>query len=178
MAEGNNSTLKAVVGWAGGIAAAVITAVLIARLSPSKPDHPDHTDTTPVTLEIDGYVLDSATHAAVRNANVSLTLGKFSGHQRTDITGKYNIVLDEPVAQAAMSDVAITAPGYQAFQNTLAVSPPNTYAEILIDAIPPAPAPPQPGVAPTVAPLRRAQILIKPLPSDFVRGPAATMTRH
>ncbi len=179
----SSSSLKAVVGWAGGIVAAVLTAVLIARFTGTpKQDPQNTTNSTPVTLDIDGYIFDSGSHAPVRNATISLTLGNFSGHQRTDATGKYRIILNEPVAEAAMTDVAITAPGYQPFQNTMAVTPPTTYAEILIDAVPPAVPPPPPGPtnggAPAIVPLRRAQILIKPLPFGFVKGPSVIMSKR
>ena len=182
MPDEKSSPLKAVIGWAGGIAAAVITAVLIARLSPAPtPAPPDSVTNRAVTLDINGYVLDSATHATVHNANVILTLGKFSGHQRTDATGKYRIILNEPVAEAVMTDIRVTAPGYQPFQNTLAVSPPGGYNEILVDAEPPPPLPVHPGLPPgpppATEPAHRAVILIKPFPAGFIKGAAAAMSR-
>ena len=101
------SSSKAIIHWAGGILATVISSVLIYPFTPP-PDPP----TLPISIE--GRVIDVSSNALISDANVSLRAGKFKGSQRTDKFGRYCFEVDGlPGTTAATFE--IEAPGYKAY---------------------------------------------------------------
>lgn len=101
------SSSKAIIQWAGGILATVISSVLIYQFT-RPPDPP----TLPISIE--GRVIDVSSNALISDANVSLRAGKFKGAQRTDKFGRYCFEVDGlPGTTAATFE--IEAPGYKAY---------------------------------------------------------------
>ena len=186
MADTENKSsgfLKAI----GGIAASVVTAVLIYYLTRPAPPPPLKPVIAPT--EFNGFVADSASHQLVRNASVTVALGQNSAHQLTDALGRYSVVLASIGPDANMGSVDIQAPGYVAYSNTVALRPGDNFAEITIDAIPPTPASPpiaapqpQPalpgrilqGITPASPPqhaaIPRAQIILRQPPPNYVKA--------
>jgi hypothetical protein len=140
--------------WIGGIAASVITAVLIYHFTEPTPPPPPPPSVAPTA--VNGIVADSATHELIRNALVTVALGPNSAHQATDALGRYSVVLASTSPDPNMGNVDVEAPGHLAYSNTVLLRPGDNYAEITIDAVPPPPAgapaaTPTPDTAPTPA---------------------------
>ncbi len=155
--------------WSGGIVASVLTAVLIFYLTRPAPAKPTIEPTA-----LNGFVADSTTHALIRNASVTVALGQNSAHQATDALGRYSVVIASTSPDANMGSVDIQAPGYLAYSNTVALRPGDNFAEITIDAIPPAP----PAAAPVPAPAAVApppQAAPGAQPGDAAAAPAAAI---
>jgi hypothetical protein len=101
------SSTKAVITWAGGILATVISSVLIYHFT-HEPTPP------PPPISIEGRVIDVATSTLIADANVTLRAGEFRGAQRTDKFGRYCFEVDGlPGTTAATFD--IEAPGFKAY---------------------------------------------------------------
>jgi len=162
------SGIGAILSWAGGIASAVITAVLIYHFTqPAPPVTPPAATIAPVALN--GVVANSATHMLIGSANVTVTLGPNTVQQLTDPLGRYSVVLAPVGADANMGNVKIAAPGYVEYSNSVALQPGNNYAEIAIDPVPPPSAPaPVAGTTPAAAP--HASIVLKKPPPDYVKS--------
>jgi hypothetical protein len=182
MAETENKS-SAFLKWIGGIAASVITAVLVYYLTrPAPPPTPPVAQT-----EMDGYVADSVSQKLVRNASVTVRLGQNSVHQLTDQSGRYSVVLASTGSEPNMGSVDVRASGYADYSNTVPLRPGENFAEILIDEIPPssAAAPPReptlggsPAGARPEPPLERpavarAQIIFKAPPSNWTKATTA-----
>jgi len=103
MASSTNAVLK----WAGGILATVISSVLIFYFT-----RPPAPPTLPISIE--GRVIDVATSTLIADANVTLRAGKFRGAQRTDKFGRYCFEVDGLPATTA-ANFEIEAPGYKAY---------------------------------------------------------------
>jgi hypothetical protein len=161
------NTSSAFLKWIGGIAASVITAVLIYHFTQTTPPPPP-----PPSVEataVNGIVADSVTHELIRNALVTVALGPNSAHQATDALGRYSVVLASTSPDPNMGNVDVQAPGHLAYSNTVLLRPGDNYAEITIDAVPPpAPAAPAGAPAPVAAPTPAAAA-----PTQQTPGPAA-----
>jgi len=149
--------------WIGGIAASVITAVLIYHFTQTTPPPPPPPTVAPTA--VNGIVADSTTHELIRNALVTVALGPNSAHQATDALGRYSVVLASTSPDPNMGNVDVEAPGHLTYTNTVLLRPGDNYAEITIDAVPPPPAP-TPSGAPTPAPAAA------PAPAPAAQGPA------
>ena len=148
--------------WIGGIAASVITAVLIYHFTQTTPPPPPPPTVAPTA--VNGIVADSTTHELISNALVTVALGPNSVHQATDALGRYSVVLASTSPDPNMGNVDVEAPGHVSYSNTVLLRPGDNYAEITIDAVPlPAPAAPA-GAPPPVA---------APAPAPAAQGPAA-----
>jgi hypothetical protein len=102
------SPSKAVIKWAAGILATVISSVLIYYLTTPKPPVPAEAST-----QIEGRVIDLATRSLVEGARVTLRAGKYSGSQSTDSLGRYGF--DVPLPQTTEATFIIEAAGYPAY---------------------------------------------------------------
>jgi hypothetical protein len=181
------SFFKSVGGIVTSVVTAVLTAVLIAHFVPSptpKPDHPINTDITnnpPPQVELDGTVADSVTQKLVSNANVTLTIGPNSISQKTDIGGRYAVLLPATDPREEMGQIDIAADGYQPYSNThLLHTGDDNFAGIPINSLaslaPPPPVATEPSMHPghpLPSPLpvlvhRNTVILSKP-PTDYVK---------
>lgn len=189
MADTENSS-SSFFKWVGGIAASVITAVLIYHFT-TPPQPPPPTPTVAPTA-VNGIVADSTSHELIRNALVTVALGPNSAHQETDALGRYSVVLASTSPDPNMGNVDVQAPGHLTYSNTVLLRPGDNYAEITIDAVPPpAPAAPAGAPAPVAAPtpaaaaptqqtpgpvavsparIARAQIIVKAPPPGYTRG--------
>jgi hypothetical protein len=186
MADTEN-TSSAFLKWIGGIAASVITAVLIYHFTQTTPPPPPPPSVEPTA--VNGIVADSTSHELIRNALVTVALGPNSAHQATDALGRYSVVLASTSPDPNMGNVDVQAPGHLAYSNTVLLRPGDNYAEITIDAVPlPAPAAPAGAPAPVAAPtpaaaapgpaaggmnpalIARAQIVLKAPPPGYTRG--------
>jgi hypothetical protein len=168
----STSPLSGFLKWVGGIAASVITAVLIYYLTRPAPPPPP-----PQSMEFYGVVADAVSHALIPNAMVVLALGSNSISQQTDALGKYTLVLESAGPGAVMGNVKISAAGYMPYSNTVPLQPGNNFAEITLQTVTPSAAPTapaQPGVpgegvaAPSRIPVH-AGITLRPPPRDFVK---------
>jgi hypothetical protein len=161
MADADNNS-SGLLKWIGGIAASVITAVLIYYLTRPTP--------TPPVIEptaLNGVVADSVSHQLIPNASVTVALGQNSAHQSTDELGRYSVVLASIGPDANMGSVDIQAQGYVTYTNTVALRPGDNYAEITIDAVPP-------RVSVAVPPAQPAS----PSQHGKPTGPAAAIPAH
>lgn len=173
-----STTISGLLKWIGGIAASVITAVLIYHLIPSA------TPPSPVqNAEFYGVVADATSRSPVPNATVALVVGQNSVSQHTDNLGQYNVVLEGTGAVAVMGDVTVSADGYKPYSNTVALQPGNNFAEITLLSNAPAvavapptgqqprvsPAQPAPSAAAAVAPPSASAITFRKPPPSFVR---------
>jgi hypothetical protein len=168
------SSIGAVLTWAGGIASAVITAVLIYHFTqptPTPPVTPPAQAISPVALN--GVVADATTHTLIGSATVIVTLGPNTVQQVTDPLGRYSVVLAPVGADANMGNVKVAAPGYVAYSNSVALQPGDNYAEIAIDPVPPPAPSPTPGSPVKVQPIQvlpPAAIVLKRPPPNYVKS--------
>jgi hypothetical protein len=134
-AESNGgSSLGAFLKWAGGIVSAVLIGVLTFWLTRT-PTPPQPAPTVP-PVGLNGVVANSDTHVLIGSATVAVTLGPNTVQQTTDPLGRYSVVLAPVGPDANMGTVKIAAPGYQEYENTVALQPGDNYAEIAIDPVP------------------------------------------
>jgi hypothetical protein len=167
MADTENSS-SSFFKWVGGIAASVITAVLIYHFT--NPPQPPPPPPTVAPTAVNGIVADSTSHELIRNAVVTVALGPNSAHQATDALGRYSVVLASTSPDPNMGNVDVQAPGHLAYSNTVLLRPGDNYAEITIDADPPpAPAAPAGAPAPVAAP---AAAPTQPAPGPVAVNPA------
>jgi hypothetical protein len=181
--------LAAFLKWAGGIVSAVLIAVLTFWLTRTPtPPAPAPVAATVPPVALNGVVANSETHELIGSANVTVVLGTNTVQQLTDPLGRYSVVL-APVGPAAnMGSVKIAAPGYQEYENTVALQPGDNYAEIAIDPVPVVTAvvPPeavggaaktstgkaapaaQPAKEETI-PVKQAAIVLKKPPENYVK---------
>jgi hypothetical protein len=163
MADTENSS-SSFFKWVGGIAASVITAVLIYHFT--NPPQPPPPPPTVAPTAVNGIVADSTSHELIRNAVVTVALGPNSAHQATDALGRYSVVLASTSADPNMGNVDVQAPGHLAYSNTVLLRPGDNYAEITIDAVPPTPptvaAAPAGAPAPVAAPTPAASPTLPP----------------
>jgi hypothetical protein len=159
MADDNSKSWTLLKGI-GGIASAVITGVLIYYFTrpPALPPQP------PPAVSFEGLVSNLASHDPVANADVTVSIGSNSVQQKTDMEGRYSVVLNG-TGSADMGTVAIQADGYEPYTNTVAFTAGENFAEIPIEAIPPQtsgqhPAPKLPIGKP---------IVLKTPPSNYTR---------
>jgi hypothetical protein len=164
------SGIGAILSWAGGIASAVITAVLIYHFTqPAPPVTPPAPTIAPVALN--GVVANSATHTLIGSANVTVTLGPNTVQQLTDPLGRYSVVLVPVGADANMGNVKIAAPGYVDYSNSVELQPGNNYAEIAINPVPPpSPTPGSPVAVQPVQLVPHAGIVLKKPPANYVKS--------
>jgi hypothetical protein len=168
------SSIGAVLKWAGGIASAVITAVLIYHFTQPTPTPavtPPAASMAPVALN--GVVADANTHTLIGSATVVVTLGPNTVQQVTDPLGRYSVVLAPVGADANMGNVKVSAPGYVEYANSVALQPGDNYAEIAIDAVPPAAPTPTPGKPSQVQPIHvspKAAIVVKKPPPAYKKA--------
>jgi hypothetical protein len=101
------SSSKAIIQWAGGILATVISSVVIYHFT-RPPDPP----TLPISIE--GRVIDVSSSTLISDANVTLRADKFRGTQRTDKFGRYCFEI-EGLPGTTAATFEIEAPGYKAY---------------------------------------------------------------
>jgi hypothetical protein len=179
---------KSVGGIVTSVVTAVLTAVLIAHFVPSpspKPDPPVNNVVVPPTpppqVELDGTVADSVTQKLVSNANVTLTIGPNSISQKTDIGGRYAVLLPATDPREEMGQIDIAADGYKPYSNThLLHTGDDNFAGIPIDSLASLAPPPPVATVPNVHPghplplplpvlvHRNTMILNKP-PSNYIK---------
>jgi hypothetical protein len=191
MADDEN-TSSSFFKWVGGIAASVITAVLIYHFTQPTPPPPPPPSVAPTA--VNGIVADSTSHELIRNALVTVALGPNSAHQATDALGRYSVVLASTSPDPNMGNVDVQAPGHLAYSNTVLLRPGDNYAEITIDAVPPpppdtaagapVPAPAAPTPTPAATPTQptpgigavspalaaRARIVVKAPPPGYTKA--------
>jgi hypothetical protein len=103
MASSTNALLK----WAGGILATVISSVLIYHFTHETPP-------PPAPISIEGRVIDISSSTLISDANVTLRAGNFRGSQHTDKFGRYCFEVDG-LAGTTEATFGIEAPGYRAY---------------------------------------------------------------
>jgi hypothetical protein len=119
MADDNSKSWTLLKGI-GGVASAVLTAVLIYYFT-KQPPTPTPVP-TPTAITAEGLVSDFVSHAPVYNANVTVSIGPNSVQQKTDEEGRYAVILNGTGSSAEMGTVAIAAAGYEPYTNTLALT--------------------------------------------------------
>jgi len=144
-----SSALSSFVKWAGGIAASVITAVLIFWLT--RPPHPPQPTPKPASLVVAGRVFDLSSNKLLPGVNVTLSAGSYSGHQSTDSEGRYGFSVDG-VDPSSIATLTIVASGYAPdpyiAEQTLVQMSDSDGDEPLNSATPPAAPTAGPGAAP------------------------------
>lgn len=171
----SSSVLSGFIKWAGGIAAAVLAAVLIHYFTlPPSP---------PTQFAFYGMVTDAASHALISNARVVVSVGANSVSQATDPLGKYNVVLTSAGSGAVMADIKISASGYQEYDNSVALTPGTNFTDFPLQSVhapaaPPAVAAPAPGAGPIQVAVHAAPIVFRKPPPDFKRPAAVLMKLH
>jgi hypothetical protein len=144
----------------GGVAGTVIAAVLIYYFTRPAPVTPP-----PPTVSFEGLVSNGVTHDPVANASVTVSIGSNSVQQNTDMEGRYSVVLNGTTA-ADMGTVAIQAPGYDPYSNTVALTSGENFTEIPIEPVPPA----APGQPPRIVPTNKPKpIILKTPPTSYTR---------
>ena len=182
-APASESTLSGLMKWTGGIIASVITAVSIYHLTRPVPAPPPEQ-----SAAFYGVVADANSRTPISNAMVAIALGQNSVSQHTDNLGQYNVVLESTGSNAVMGNLNVSADGYKAYSNTIALQPGNNFAEITLQSTVPTPvaaSPPaqqQPGAAASgaaVAPSQsvRAAIAFQKPPPNFVRRQSEAILR-
>jgi hypothetical protein len=163
MADDNSKSWTLLKGI-GGIASAVITALLIYYFT--------RPPATPPTIAFEGLVSNVASHNPVPNANVTVSIGSNSVQQKTDAEGRYSVILNG-TGDTSMGTVAIDATGYEPYSNTVAFTSGENFAEIPIEAASSATSNQPPAAnAPTAnAPVENAPagkpIILKTPPSSY-----------
>jgi len=166
--------------WTSGIALVVAASVLIfhfTRPAPQKGIAP---------TEFDGFVADASTRQLLRDASVTVSLGGYSAQTKTDTFGRYSLVFPSPNPDASTAIVLVNTPGYRPAENRISLHPGSNYAEItlstklypsLAEVSPPLAGGPA-GLRPVAATTDsaqsagRAEIVLKSLPSDFMKASA------
>jgi hypothetical protein len=168
--------------WIGVIAALVTASVLVFHFT-----RPAPAKGVIAPTELDGFVADGTSRQLLRNSLVTVSLGGYSAQQRTDTFGRYSVVFPSPNANTSMATVQIEAAGYRLSENNVPLHPGNNFAEIMVNANPnasPAQVSPQTfsGSTPELrqvsassehhqVPPGKAEIVLKSLPSDFMKAP-------
>jgi hypothetical protein len=137
------SNVKAVVTWAGGIAATVIASVLIYHFNQPTPTPPPP---PPTQVGLGGFVLDLATQKPVVDAMVTADLGNKFGSQPTDSEGRYLFFIDSTTPPAQSINIDVLAGGYVHYTNTVPIASTGiTFAGIQLQSDAAPVAAPQPG---------------------------------
>jgi hypothetical protein len=166
--------------WTVGIALVIAASVLIFHFTRPAPQK----GTAPT--EFDGFVADAMSRQLLRNASVTVLLGGYSAQTKTDTFGRYAIVFPSPNSDASTAAVRVETTGYKPAENKVSLHPGSNYAEIMLSAKIYASlaevSPPLPGGTPGLRPVAastnspgtagRAEIVLKPLPSDFMKASA------
>jgi hypothetical protein len=166
--------------WTCSIALVVAGSILIYHFTRPAPP------TGIAPTEFDGFVADAATRQLLRDASVTVSLGGYSAQTKTDTFGRYSLVFPSPNSDVSTAIVLVKMPGYRAAENQVSLHPGSNYAEISLSTkLYPSLAevsPPPPGGAPGLRPVAastdspeaagRAEIVLKSLPSDFMRASA------
>jgi hypothetical protein len=166
--ETKSSGLRRVVG---GIAGAALAGLLIFYLM-----RPSSQKDAIAPTEFDGFEADSTSRALLRDAEINVTLGSYSAHQKTDTFGRYSISFPSPQADASVATVEIRATNYGDYKNTIALRPGSNYAEIMLNpASHAATSEAAPGDGDTNSSLpkpvvAKAQVFVKSLPPDFLKA--------
>jgi hypothetical protein len=132
----NESNVKAVLTWAGGIAATVIASVAIYYFT--RPPAPPAT----TQVGINGFVEDNITQKPVPNAIVTANLGPKLASQTTDSEGRYAFIMDSTLPPAQSINVDVLAGGYAHYSATVNLTGADTFAGV----------PLQPASAPVAPP--------------------------
>jgi hypothetical protein len=97
------SSSKAFVAWVAGIAATVISSVVIYYVLP-------HGGQSSSSIQIEGRVIDLVQKSLIQGARVTLRAGRYSGSQTTDSLGRYGF--DVPLPATTEATLVIEAAGY------------------------------------------------------------------
>jgi hypothetical protein len=166
--------------WTSSIALMAAVSVLIFHFT--RPATPKEIAPT----EFDGFVADAATRQLLRDASVTVSLGNYSAQTKTDTFGRYSLVFPSPNPNASTATVLVNTPGYKPASNQISLHPGSNYAEITLSTrlytsiaeVSPPPSSETAGLRPVAAstdsapPTGRAEIVLKNLPSDFMRASA------
>jgi hypothetical protein len=165
--------------WTGGIALIVAASVLIFHFT--RPTPPKGIAPT----EFDGFVADAASRQLLRDASVTVSLGDYTAQTKTDTFGRYSLVFPSPNSDASTATVSVKTSGYLPAENQVSLHPGSNYAEITLSTrLYPslAEVSPPPGGGPGLKPVAastnsaaaagKAEIVLKRLPSDFMKGSA------
>jgi hypothetical protein len=141
----------------GGIASAVITALLIWYFTKAP--------TPPPTVSLEGLVSNEATHNPVANASVTVSIGSNSVQQNTDMEGRYSVVLNG-TSSADMGTIAVQAAGYDPYSNTVPLTAGENFTEIPVSPIPPS----APGQPPRIVTTNKPKpIILKVPPATYTK---------
>ena len=157
--------MKTFLGWLGGIAASVITAVLIYHFTGTPPPPPPPPETA-----FEGMVIDGEQDVPVQNALVSFEISDGASnadyHDISDEHGSYGIKL-AGLSKSTTVILRVNKKGYQEHSKQFpAIADNNRYDPVLT----PAPGPvPKPPVPPAVAP--GPQPIIAPPPKPIATPP-------